>query len=214
MRIATWLAAFETKCSVGSQRAASARRRQQPRSVRAAYVESLAPRTMLSISSLFNATSGVLSVTSNGSDAISVGADQAGKVTLNGSVLTASLAAGGTGQVSASAVTSLTVTGGAGANSIDLSGVTSAAFPNLTGTTINAGDGNDSVIGSGKNDSIDGGLGNDTIGGGLGNDLLKGSDGRDLMDGGAGNDTIDGGTETDTETIALCTGVTGAARVG
>ena len=66
--------------------------KQQPRRQRnatvaapgSAHVERFETRCLLSISSVFNATTGALSITSNGSDAITVGADASGNVTLNG----------------------------------------------------------------------------------------------------------------------------------
>ncbi|MCL2345074.1 MAG: putative Ig domain-containing protein, partial [Desulfobulbus sp.] len=54
---------------------------------------------------------------------------------------------------------------------------------------LDAGDGNDIVLGL---------AGNDTIFGGAGNDILDGGEGDDILDGGAGNDTIFGGYGADT----------------
>ena len=57
------------------------------------------------------------------------------------------------------------MTGGSGANAIDLSGVTTAAFTGLTGSfpvTIDGAGGGDTITGSPFNDSITGGAGNDT----------------------------------------------------
>ncbi|MEZ5695860.1 MAG: calcium-binding protein [Sphingomonadaceae bacterium] len=69
-----------------------------------------------------------------------------------------------------------------------------------TRSVINAGDGNDEIVGSNLADEINGGLGSDIIDGGGGNDILRGGDGddrisdshgTDLIEGGAGNDIID-----------------------
>lgn len=73
------------------------------------------------------------------------------------------------------------------ADSLDFSGVT------LTGiVSIDAGSGNDTVIGSAGNDTIVLGSGNDIFNGGDGDDLFlaKASSGSDNINGGAGFDTI------------------------
>ena len=79
--------------------------------------------------------------------------------------------------------------------------------------TINAGDGDDIILGGAGKDTIDGDAGNDlifgyrgsdTIRGGLGNDTIYGDDlgyngiaGDDFLYGGAGNDILYGGGRTD-----------------
>lgn len=60
-----------------------------------------------------------------------------------------------------------------------------------------AGTGNDSVTGGSANDTIVGGAGNDSLSGGDGNDSIDGGDGDDLLLGGAGNDTLLGSTGND-----------------
>jgi len=69
------------------------------------------------------------------------------------------------------------VIGTGAANRFDLSGLTTVMGLPL----LDAGGGNDTVIGSGSADNLLGGAGNDTLTGGAGNDTL---------DGGAGSDTI------------------------
>ncbi|WP_272872321.1 hypothetical protein [Caulobacter vibrioides] len=59
-----------------------------------------------------------------------------------------------------------------------------------TGIILDAGEGDDYVVGSGGNDGLRGGYGNDTLIGGLGNDVLTGAEGDDFMDGGAGEDAV------------------------
>jgi len=73
---------------------------------------------------------------------------------------------------------------------------------------IDAGAGNDVVVGGKRNDTLLGGKGIDSLIGGRGNDSIDGGAGQDTMYGGAGNDTLasvdggvdilDGGTDFDT----------------
>jgi len=72
---------------------------------------------------------------------------------------------------------------------------------------LEAGSGNDTIIGNdasnringnGGNDTIDGGIGYDTLDGGAGHDTLFGGAGRDSLLGGAGNDSLIGGFGDDT----------------
>ena len=58
---------------------------------------------------------------------------------------------------------------------------------------IEAGSGNDTLIG---------GSAENILGGGAGNDILQGQAGNDTLDGGTGNDSIDGGTGIDTVSYA------------
>jgi Ca2+-binding RTX toxin-like protein len=76
----------------------------------------------------------------------------------------------------------------------------------LPGATLNGGDGDDTLIGTGTADSIEGGDGNDVIkaGGGddivncgAGNDQVIGEGGRDTIHGDDGNDRLDGGGGND-----------------
>ncbi|POR40076.1 hypothetical protein CRT23_25920, partial [Methylobacterium sp. V23] len=78
------------------------------------------------------------------------------------------------------------VIGTGAANRFDLSGLTS-----VTGLpSLDAGGGNDTVIGSSFADNLLGGAGADALSGGAGNDTLTGGAGNDTLDGGAGTDTI------------------------
>ena len=65
------------------------------------------------------------------------------------------------------------------------------------GANIDAGDGNDRVIGTSSNDTILGGKGNDYLHGWVGNDSILGGDGNDVIIGCLGNDTIRGGNGND-----------------
>ncbi|MFM9964056.1 MAG: beta strand repeat-containing protein [Planctomycetaceae bacterium] len=102
------------------------------------------------------------------------------------------------GNVPASAVQSIVITGGDDANSIDLSGVTSAAFTSLTSINVDAGNGDDTLLGSNDfADSLLGGDGNDQLVGQGGDDTLDGHDGADVINGGAGIDSLVGGDGAD-----------------
>ena len=91
------------------------------------------------------------------------------------------------------AVTSITVNAtGAFANTINLAGVTAAAFTGLTTVTVNAGAGADTVTGSGIGDILNGEDGNDALNGEGGNDALSGGPGTDTLNGGADNDLLIG----------------------
>jgi Ca2+-binding RTX toxin-like protein len=72
------------------------------------------------------------------------------------------------------------------------------------GTTPGAGD--DTLTGTGSadtieglagNDQIDGGSGNDSLAGNEGNDFIRGLDDHDTVDGGVGNDTVNGNMGSD-----------------
>ena len=78
------------------------------------------------------------------------------------------------------------VIGTGAANRFDLSGLTS-----VTGLpSLDAGSGNDTVVGSSVADNLLGGAGLDSLAGGGGNDTLTGGAGNDTLDGGTGSDTI------------------------
>ncbi|MGE5657973.1 MAG: peptidylprolyl isomerase [Actinomycetota bacterium] len=63
---------------------------------------------------------------------------------------------------------------------------------------VQAGDGNDRIVGSSANDAINGNQGNDTLSGEGGDDYLRGGKGDDVLDGGSGNDILNGGQGNDT----------------
>ena len=59
------------------------------------------------------------------------------------------------------AITAIDVHGGPGGNAITLTGVTTAAFPNITTVTIDGAGGNDTIAGSEFVDTMRGGEGHD-----------------------------------------------------
>ncbi|MGD9633524.1 MAG: hypothetical protein AB7G28_03395 [Pirellulales bacterium] len=64
-------------------------------------------------------------------------------------------------------------------------------------TTVDAGDGDDLILGGGGRSVLMGGAGTDIIYGGAGDDVLMGGTGNDLLLGGGGNDALVGGGGTD-----------------
>ncbi len=120
------------------------------------------------------------------------------------------------GNIAASSLSAIRITGGDGANAIDLSAVTSTVFNPTVRLIVDAGNGNDTITcstdiacsvlggdgadtinGGTRNDTLDGGNGDDSLLGTSGDDVLRGGDGRDLLDGGLGNDSVDGGDGKD-----------------
>lgn len=120
------------------------------------------------------------------------------------------------GNIAASSLSAIRITGGDGANAIDLSAVTSTVFNPTVRLIVDAGNGNDTITcstdiacsvlggdgadtinGGTRNDTFDGGNGDDSILGNSGDDVIRGGDGRDLLDGGLGNDSIAGGDGKD-----------------
>ncbi len=131
-------------------------------------------------------------------------------------VVTAS-ALTGLGSDTLAGLENVVLTGGASANSFDLTSFSGPA-------TVNGGDGPDTILGTGSsdvlrgdggndvimaganNDFVDGGAGDDVLDGASGsdkligsggNDILTGTDGEDTLFGGAGRDTLNGGSGND-----------------
>jgi Ca2+-binding RTX toxin-like protein len=127
---------------------------------------------------------GALTATSDGADPITITC-VANQVKVNGADPAPATAC--------AAITSISVTGGPGANAIDLSGVTAAAFPAVTAVTVNGGAGTDTITGSEHADRLVGGDNNDDVSGNAGNDTIvwNGGDDDDINDGEAGTDTIE-----------------------
>ncbi|CAH0302499.1 calcium-binding protein [Roseomonas sp. CECT 9278] len=80
----------------------------------------------------------------------------------------------------------LVINGGIQGDTIELAGVTSLS--GIATLTVNAGNGNDTVVGSAIGDFINGDANNDSLSGGDGDDTLRGGDGVDALVGGLGND--------------------------
>jgi len=87
-------------------------------------------------------------------------------------------------------VKSLVVKSLAGNDLIDLAKSPVAA-------TVDAGDGNDIVIGTAKADVVTAGKGNDYVFALAGNDTVTGGDGNDVISAGAGNDSVHGNAGND-----------------
>lgn len=99
----------------------------------------------------------------------------------------------GTGVISHTAETPITVTGKA----LRCFGVVPTIFGTDGADEIDGTPGEDVIVGLGGNDAISGGGGNDKICGGSGNDQIEGGSGSDMLDGGSGNDVVSGGAGAD-----------------
>jgi Ca2+-binding RTX toxin-like protein len=128
---------------------------------------------------------GVLTVTSDAAESITVTCATP-NVKVNGDNP-------GTGPALCADITSIVVTGGPGANTINLAGVNGTDFSKLASVTLNGGAGTDTIHGSQLADRIVGGDNNDDVNGNAGNDTLvwNGGDDDDINDGDAGVDTIE-----------------------
>lgn len=183
----------------------------------AVQTEVMEPRQLLAASGLFIPATGELNLQLGSQDNVRVSS-------VGGNLLVETSTGAGTyspvlslGVVSSASVQSLVVVGGDDANTIDLNGVTAAAFTSLTAISIDAANGHDTIIGSpdlgdsilgghghdtitgqGGNDTLVGGDGNDSIIAGDGDDSIRGGDGQDSITGDAGNDSVDSGDGDDT----------------
>src|SRR5690606_2578145 len=130
---------------------------------------------------------GVLTVTSDAADAITVTCD-GGQARVNG-------ADPGSGAVACNTITQIDVNGGPGDNTIDLSGVDDDDFTLLEAVTVDGAAGNDAITGTAIGDTLNGGEGNDTLTGFRGADTVNGGEGDDTMvwNNGDGSDFNNGG---------------------
>ena len=119
---------------------------------------------------------GVLTVNSTANDGIAI-TSVGGLVKVNGN--------DPDGAVDSADVTSIDVSGGPGANNINLAGVNGTDFTTLTSVTVDAGDGNDTINGTQLADELEGGNGDDRI---IGDNNPAGS--HDESRGESGNDTM------------------------
>ena len=144
---------------------------------------------------------GVLTVNSDASDPIAI-TSVGGDVKVNGGN-----PGGGNTTVDSATITAIDVSGGPGANDINLAGVNGTDFTSLDTVTVDGGDGNDTINGTQLADQLDGGNGDDRI---IGDNNPAGTDDRSIGD--AGNDTMvwnpgdgddvnEGGTGSDTAEV-------------
>ncbi|MEW6583709.1 MAG: hypothetical protein AB1416_13215, partial [Actinomycetota bacterium] len=96
------------------------------------------------------------------------------------------------GPAACTSVTSITVAGGAGADSIFLGGVVPVLFTGNPTVTADGGGGSDLISGGELPETLRGGLGNDVVTAGGGNDVVQWvpGDASDLVEGGAGLDRL------------------------
>ena len=217
MRLTSWLASLRRGRRL-ARRHSDSLRPTRPRGTATVSpaAEVLEDRTLLSVTTLM--IDGELSVVSDAGESIEIGADSGSnvQVTVDGVIDTS------VGPFAASSVESLLVRGGDLGNVLDLSQVFSADYAwsdvngdpltievrggnghdELTGasdlgSSLLAGDGNDTITVLGGDVLVEAGDGNDTINGGSGADTLNGGDGNDLISGGPSGDLIDGGDGLD-----------------
>lgn len=119
---------------------------------------------------------------STGGDTVNVSVSGGNLVVNNGS---------GSQSFSLGSVSELNIRTGGGNDIINIAAAVTVP------TTVDAGDGNDIIIGGGGRSVLIGGAGNDIIYGGAGDDVLLGGTGNDLILGGGGNDVLVGGEGVD-----------------
>ena len=197
-----WLLRFENTLKQHLSSKMSGRRTRSRRSYPLNHApqpaEVLEQRSLLSASAVFVEATGELSVELGSSESAQVSS-------VNGNVLIGLSTNGspyvpftGIGTLSAASIVTLSVFGGDDANTIDLSNVTLATYPNLTTLQAFGDDGHDVLIGSPDlANQLFGGDGNDSLTGGLADDTLNGGDGADTIIANAGNDSIAAGDGTD-----------------
>ncbi len=124
-----------------------------------------------------------------GNDTVQFFSDTAVTITYNVSGHLDYTQAGGDTQGTLSSIETIQTSGGD--DDLNFVGVS-------TSITVDAGIGNDTIVGGNGNDTLGGGDGNDSISGGAGSDRLEGGSGADQLDGGSGDDIFDGGSGNDT----------------
>lgn len=126
-------------------------------------------------------------VNGGGSSADRLLVELSGNVTFNGKIIPRN----GTGNILIQRVEKLQITGSPGDDRFDFSDYFGAV-------TVNAGDGDDTYIGTEQGDVVLGGNGDDVVDGRGGNDYVLGGAGNDAMRGGEGNDIFVGDLGDDT----------------
>ncbi len=91
----------------------------------------------------------------------------------------------------------IVVDAGGGDDSVSID-ESNGVFTDTELTTLDGGDGNDTLLGGSGADTLMGGAGDDTLLGGSGAETLMGGDGNDFVDGNRGNDTAFLGAGDDT----------------
>ena len=157
--------------------------------------ESLERRSMLSAN--FDSGTGVLTlVGTERSDTISLSV-----VKQNGSVVNGSVKVRGVEGVSRDTVfanvNSVVISSLGGSDKITIASGLRNASGGLLAVTVDAGTGNDIVIGGDGDDTILGGTGRDQLRGGRGDDSMDGGDDDDKVSGDDGNDALIGGSGRD-----------------
>jgi Ca2+-binding RTX toxin-like protein len=154
-------------------------------------LEFLEPREVPSVT--VNDNPGNYRIDIDAGESVAVGVTAGGdlRVTVDGADLNIPARAAGT-------IAFITVTAtGKFNNTIDLTGVSTAAFTSLLTIEVNAGGGNDTINGSEFGEVLYGGGGNDTIIGNGGSDVIRGGAGNDVIRAGTGNDQVYGGPGND-----------------
>jgi Ca2+-binding RTX toxin-like protein len=130
------------------------------------------------------------SITATGGTAIDMGAGDDTVILGTGSVVTGTIALGdGDDTLSASTVSvSVAVDAGAG-NDVVVGGSGS--------DVIHGGEGDDTLVGGAGNDTLNGDAGNNSLAGGGDNDIIFGGASNDHIEGDRGNDTLIGGNGSD-----------------
>ena len=203
MYLASWLKSIRNRASSTKRRPVNSRRRLQS--------EHLEKRTLLTVTGIAIGTELTVFV-----DSINDITVQRNTTTDNIEILENGVPAPSVPLLNADTLTGLHFLGGDQDNSIDVSALTTTAFPVLTTITVDTGngddvitgsdafaeslaggDGHDILIGNAGNDTLDGGDGNDILLGLAGDDSILGGDGADTLEGDTGNDTLNGGNGND-----------------
>jgi len=151
-----------------------------------------APQTASAAVSSSVSGGGTLSVQSDASDRLVITC-LGGIVKINGNNP-------GSGPAACVAIAAIVVSGGPGANTINLSGVELTPFSGLTTVSVDGNDGDDTIAGTPFADALDGGAGNDRVVGARGDDQMLGDAGDDTLvwNNDDGSETMDGADGTDT----------------